>query len=220
MEAAKAAARTFVQNQPSTVQIGVVAFSSGGLLVQPPTDRQADVLAAIDRLAPEGDTSLGGGIFASLSAIAGEPLALPETALDEEPPQIGYFGSSVIVLLSDGENTSQPDPLAVAQLAADAGVQIFPIGIGSPEGTVVELDGFQVATALDEPLLQEIASLTNGSYFAAEDEADLEAIYDTIDLQLTIKGDKMEITSLVAGAALLLLLAGGALSMVWVGRVP
>ncbi|MDQ4078930.1 MAG: VWA domain-containing protein [Chloroflexota bacterium] len=222
MEAAKSAARTFVENQPPTIQIGVVAFSNGGLVIQPPTNVAADVVAAIDRLSPQGGTSLGHGIFTSLNAIAGERLALEEGTLEGnvQSLDIGYFGSAVIVLLSDGENTAQPDPLDVAQLSAEAGVRIFPIGIGSPEGAVIEIDGFSVATALDEALLQEVASLTNGTYFYAEDEADLQEIYDTIDLQLTIKGDKMEITSIIAGISLLLLLMGSALSMLWFGRVP
>lgn len=222
IEAAKAAARTFVDNQPETIQIGVVAFSNGGLVVQPPTNVEADVLAAIDRLSPEGGTSLGQGIFTSLNAIAGEPIGIEEEALDGDVASldIGHYGSSVVVFLSDGENTEQPDPRDVAQLAANAGVRIFPIGIGSPDGTVVEIDGFNVATALNEPLLQEIAGLTNGTYYYAEDESELEEIYDTIDVQLTIKGEKTEVTGIVAGISLLLLLAGSGLSMLWFGRVP
>lgn len=222
IEAAKVAARTFVENQPPTIQIGVVAFSNGGLVVQPPTNVQADVLEAIDRLSPEGGTSLGQGIFTSLNAIAGEPIALEEEPLDGDVGSldIGYFESSVIVLLSDGENTEQPDPLDVSQLAANAGVRIFPIGIGSPEGTVVEIEGFSVATVLNEAMLQDIAALTNGTYFYARDESDLQDIYDTIDLQLTIRGEKMEITAIIAGISLLLLLLGGAVSMLWFGRVP
>lgn len=222
MEAAKSAARTFVENKPSTIQIGVVAFSNGGLIIQSPTKVQGDVQAAIDRLSPSGGTSLGQGIFTSLNAIAEEPIGLDEEALqgDVESLDIGYFGSAVIILLSDGENTAQPDPLDMAQLAANAGVRIFPIGIGSPEGTVVEIDGFSVATVLDDALLQEIAALTNGTYLYAEDEDALQEIYETIDLQLTIKGDKMEITALIAGISLFLLLIGGALSILWFGRIP
>lgn len=222
MEAAKSAARGFVEKQPSTIQIGVVGFSNGGLIIQKPTNVQFDVQSAIDRLSPAGGTSLGQGIFTSLNAIAGKSIALSEEALegDLSTLDIGYFGSAVIVLLSDGENTSAPDPLDITQLAANAGVRIFPVGIGSPEGAVVEIDGFTVATLLDEALLQEIAGLTNGSYLYAEDEAALQEIYDTIDLQLTIKGEKMEITAIIAGISLLLLLVGGGLSMLWFGRVP
>jgi Ca-activated chloride channel family protein len=83
MAAAKAAARAFVENQPRTIMSGVVAFSNGGLVVEPPTNDQAAILAAIERLSPQGGTSLGQGIFAALNAIAGEALAIDEAALEE-----------------------------------------------------------------------------------------------------------------------------------------
>lgn len=222
MEAAKAAARAFVENQPSSVLVGVVAFSNGGLVVQPPTDVQADVLATIDRLSPQGGTSLGQGIFTALSAVAGEPVTLDEAALAEGIPRLemGELGSAVIVLLTDGENTGPPEPLEVAQVAAEAGVRIYPIGIGSSEGAVLEVDGFSILTQLNETPLQEIASLTNGAYYRAEDEAALQEIYENIDLRLVVRGDTMEITAIVAALGLLLWLVGGALSMFWLGRVP
>jgi Ca-activated chloride channel family protein len=222
MEAAKVAARTFVENQPRTVQIGVVAFSGGGLVVQPPTDDQAAVLATIDRLTPEGSTSLGQGIFTSLSAIAGEPLAIDEANLEEGPitTEIGYFPSAVIVTLTDGENTAPPEPLDIAQLAADAGVRIFPVGIGSPAGTVVDIEGFSIVSQLQEEALREIAGVTNGAYYLAQDAETLQEIYENIDLQLTVRGEQMEITAIVAGISTLLFLLGGALSLVWFGRVP
>jgi len=222
MEAAKAAARRFVENQPDTVDIGVVAFSDGGLVVQEPTDDQPAVLATIDRLSPQGATSIGHGIFSALNSIAGEALALDVGALEDgaRPVQIGSFGSAVILLLTDGENTESLDPLRIAQLAAEAGVRIYTVGIGSPEGIILEVDGFNVLTQLNEPVLEEIASLTNGAYYHAEDKAALQEIYENIDLQLTTKGEKMEITALLAGASLLFLLVGGALSLVWYGRIP
>lgn len=231
LAAAQAAAQTFVEAQPETVQIGVVAFSNGGLIVQPPTDDETAVLDTIARLTPQGGTSLGQGIFTALNAIAGEPIAIDVAALDSNllpddappdetvPPSIGHYPAAVIVLLSDGENTESPDPLTVAQLAATAGVRIYPIGIGHPAGTVLELDGFNVLTQLDEATLQEIASLTNGTYYHAADAATLQEIYQNIDLQLTIAGDKMEVTAVLAGISLVLFLLGGAMSMWWFGRV-
>lgn len=222
IEAAKAAARAFVENQPPTIQTGVVAFSNGGLVVQTPTDNQADVLATIDRLSPQGGTSLGQGIFTSLNAIAGKAITIDETSLEEgtQSIQIDDYSSAVIVLLTDGENTEPPDPLEIAQLAAEAGVRIYPVGIGSPEGAVVEVDGFSILTQLDETTLQQIANLTNGVYHHAEDEESLQEIYQNIDLQLTINEEKMEITSVVAGISMVLLLIGGLLSLFWFGRVP
>jgi Ca-activated chloride channel family protein len=222
IEAAKTAARLFVEEQPETVDIGVVAFSNGGLVVQQPTDDQPAILETIDRLSAQGSTSLAQGIFSSLNAIAGEAIAIEESMLEEEsqPIDIGYYPSAVVVLLTDGENTESLDPLQIAQLAAEAGVRIYPIGIGSPEGTILEIDGFNVLTQLNEAALQDIASLTNGAYYFADDEESLQEIYESIDLQLTISGEKMEITALLAGISLVFLLAGGALSLLWFGRAP
>ncbi|MFZ0546495.1 MAG: VWA domain-containing protein [Candidatus Promineifilaceae bacterium] len=223
MEAAKAAAQTFIEAQPPTVQVGIVAFSNGGLIVQQPTNITADLLAAVDRISPQGATSLGQGIFTSLNAIAGEPIEIDEETLQNEDLQsvdIGYYSSAVIVMLSDGEDTTGLDPLQAAQLAANAGVRIFPIGVGSTEGTVIDIDGYSVATVLDEAVLKDIANLTNGEYYYASDTADLEDIYNQIDLHLTIRGEKMEITSILAGVGLLMFLIGGGLSMVWFGRAP
>ncbi len=227
IEAAKEAARLFVANQPSTIRVGVVAFSSGGLIVQPPTHVQADLLNTIDRLTPQGGTSLGQGIFTALNAIAGEAIELDGAALEPgnlaesvAALKIDQFSSAVIVLLSDGENTELPDPLEIAQIAAEAGVRVYTVGIGSPAGALLELDGFNVVTQLNEVALQEIASLTNGSYYFAEDEEALRDIYQNIDLQLTIRGESMEVTSILAGISLLFMLVSGALSMLWFGRVP
>ncbi len=222
LDAAKAAARTFVENQPSTIRIGVVAFSNGGLVVQPPTEDQAAVLSTIERLSIQGGTSLGQGIFTSLNAIAGEALDVGELSTGEgvESLHIDDYSTAVIVMLTDGENTSNPEPLDIAQLAAEAGVRIYPIGIGSEEGTVLEIEGYNVLTRLDEAALQEIAQITNGSYFHAEDAESLNEIYDNIDLHLTVRDETMEITSIVAGIGMIFLLIGGLLSLLWFGRIP
>ena len=222
MDAAKEAALAFARDQPSSIRIGVVAFGDGGLVVQQPTNVKADIAAAIQRLSPQGGTSLGEGIMTSLGAIAGKPIQLDEAALqgDLTGVDIGYFGSAAVLLLSDGENTSQFDPLNAAQVAGNAGVRVFTIGVGSPDGTTVDLDGYKVATALNEPLLRDIATRTSASYFAAQDAPSLAKIYSTIDLKLTVKGDSVEVTALAAVTAFVLLLVGGGLSMLWFGRVP
>jgi len=222
MEAAKAAARVFVEGQPNTVQVGVVAFGNGGFVVQPPTDDQTAVLAAIDRLSPQGATSLGQGIFSALSAIAGEPILIDPAALEAGPPlpDIGSYPSAVVLLLTDGENTTSSDPLEIAQLAAEAGVRIYPVGIGTTEGAVLQIEGYNILTQLDETALQEIASVTNGSYYHADDGETLREIYEHVDLRLTVAGEKMEVTAILAGLSLLLFLIGGVLSLFWFGRVP
>jgi Ca-activated chloride channel family protein len=191
-------------------------------VVQPPTDDQTAVLATIDRLTPQGATSLGHGIFSALNAIAGEALSIDPEALEEGAPplEIDHVSSAVVLLLTDGENTSAADPLEIAQLAAEAGVRIYPVGIGSVEGSVLQIEGFSILSQLNETTLQEIASLTNGQYYHAEDEESLQEIYENVDLQLTISGEKMEVTSIFAGLSLLFLLIGGALSLLWLGRMP
>jgi Ca-activated chloride channel family protein len=221
MDAAKAAAEEFIEQQPGSIKIGVVAFNNGALITQQPTTVKADALASVDRLTPTGATSLGQGIFTALSAIAGKPLSLPPNASPEDVDNvdIGYYGSAAIVLLSDGENTSGPDAVAVAQLASTAGVHIYPIGIGSAQGTVLEINGFSVATALDEQALTQIASVTNGTYYNAQDAATLTQVYKNIDLRTVTDPKKTEVTALFAGISTLLLLVGGAVSMLWFGRL-
>jgi Ca-activated chloride channel homolog len=218
--AAKSAARTFVNRQPATVRVGVVAFSGSGLITQQPTNDRSRVLAAIDRLTPQGGTALARGLQTSLSAIAGKTVQLdsPDGSVEPQGQDLGFHGSAAVILLSDGENTVGPDPLDVADLASTAGVRIYPIGLGKPEGTVLEIDGFQVATALDEPLLRQIASTTDGRYFAAADEKALTRVYGSIDLAWVVKSEHVEITALLAGAAALLLLFGTGLSLAWFGR--
>jgi Ca-activated chloride channel family protein len=231
MEAAKAAAVEFVKRQPSTVQIGVVAFSDGGFTVQPPTNDQEKILASINRLVPQRGTSVGRGILASLETIAagkgeitqGEELNStgdPSPAPTPTPVPEGSYTSAVIVLLTDGENNASPDPLAAALTAADRGVRIYTVGIGSAAGTILEVNGFTVHTQLDEAALQQIAQLTDGAYFNAQNEEDLRKIYDDLTPQLVIKPEKMEVTSILAGASILILLIGGTFSLLWFSRLP
>ncbi len=221
MAAAKRAARGFVAAQPSSIRIGVVAFSDAGFVVQPPTRSRRDVLAAVNRLKASGGTALGRGILTSLGAVAGKTLTLDRAALERgaRQPDVRFLGSAAIVLLSDGDNTADLDPLALAPVAAQAGVRIFPIGLGSPNGAVVDINGFQVATALDANLLRGVARRSGGTYYAASDAASLRRVYDTIDLKLTVAERNTEITAIFAGAGVLLFLVAAALSMRWYGRV-
>ena len=229
MDAAKAAAKSFVERQPPGVVIGVVAFSSAGLSVQRPTSDQAAVLAAIDRLTPEQGTSLGQGILTSLNAIAtaeGNDTSgyytnrSPSPTPEPTPVPPGYHAPAAIVLVSDGENTDRPDPLAAAQQAANLGVRIDTVGIGSPAGATLDIDGFKIHTQLDEAALRQISDLTGGTYHPAADAATLTSVYDQLDLRLTVEPEKLEVTPLFAGAAVLFLVLGGIGSLVVLGRLP
>jgi Ca-activated chloride channel family protein len=229
MEAAKAVARDFVERQPPSVQLGVVAFSDGGLSVQAPTNDQEAVLASIDRLTPQRGTSLGQGILAALNTIAVDDAGqtpdldsslTPGPTTTPTPVPEGAYESAVIVLLTDGENTDAPDPLEAAQAAADRGVRIYTVGIGSAAGATLQINGFTVHTRLDEAMLQQISEIARGAYYRAENEEDLHSIYENLVTRLVIKPEKMEVTSIFAGASILVLLMGGTFSLLWFGRLP
>lgn len=229
IEAAKATALKFVDSQPDGVLVGVVAFSDNGLSVQVPTNDKAAVMAAITRLTPTRGTSLANGIDAALTTIAtaGKPPDInyysnvtPEPTATPTPVPQGVYSPAIIVLISDGENTQNPDPLQAAQAAADRGVRIYSIGVGTATGADLNIDGFMVHTQLDEGMLQQISQITNGTYYNAQSEQDLDKIYNNIRPQLVVKPEKMEVTSLFAGASILVLLIGGVFSLRWFSRLP
>lgn len=228
LEAAKAVAIDFVSRQPSTVKIGVVAFSESGLSVQIPTEDQTAIIDAIERLKPQRGTSLANGIVASLNTIANltgqEPIVGFEGADVPVPlngtPEISADQSAVIALLTDGENNMNPDPLAAAQLAADRGVRIHTIAVGSAEGTQLTVNGFTVFTKVDEATLRQISEMTQGTYFNAQTEDDLRDVYESIEPRLKIEEEAQEVTAVFAGVSILLLLVGGLLSLMWFSRVP
>ncbi len=227
MEAAKAAARAFVEKQPANIRIGVVAFSDGGLTVQPPGTDRKQTLDTIYRLVPRRGTSMGNGILAALNTIvvaAGDPPILNSSSPPSQPqaaPDIqGWYPSSVILLLSDGENTQEPDPIVAADLAADLGVRIYTIGVGKPEGAIINVEGFSIMTQLNEGVLQEISTSTGGQYYIAANEADLLRIYRDLEPKLAVRPEKIEVTALFAAAGFLIFLIASALSLLWFGRVP
>lgn len=221
--AAKIAAAAFVERQPGNIKIGVVAFSDEGLVVQRPTDDHVEITAAIKRLMPQTGTSLGHGILAALEddfpvlesdqSRDGQMETMPEVS-------IGAFAPRVIVLLTDGEDTTRSDPLEAAQMAIEQGVRVYTVGIGGAGGTTLEIDGFNVFTRLDENVLKDIAQLTEAEYYNAEDSDDLRSVYQNLDPKFVVRPEKMEITSILGGISMLVLLLGGAISLLWFGRIP
>jgi Ca-activated chloride channel family protein len=208
--------------------IGVVAFSDAGLAVQEPTSDQATVLAAIARLAPSRGTSLGQGILSALGAIAQAESDTPagyysnrSAAPTETPAPVppGSHDAATIVVLSDGENNERPDPMSAAQAAADRGIRILTVGVGTAAGTTLDLDGFKVQSALDEAALRQVSDLTAGTYTAAA-TLDPAAIYDQLAQHLVARNEAVELTALVAAAGLVLLLCATVLSLARTGRLP
>ena len=199
----------------------MVAFGDSAVTVLRPTNKQKDVIAAINRLSSSGGTSLGQGLFTSLSAIAGKPLTIDESALDSDA---GDGGHRLLRLVHDRAALGRREhdatrPAEVAEVASAAGVRVHTIGLGTEQGTVVQIDGFSVATALDADLLKRIAKVTDGTYHEAADadalDRDLQVDRPRVQAcQEATRGDRS-----FAAAGGLLLALGAALSIVWFGRV-
>ncbi|MBN2503688.1 MAG: VWA domain-containing protein [Anaerolineales bacterium] len=222
MEAAKAAAQVFIEQQPTNIKIGVVAFSDGGLVVQPPSEDRAAISATIERLVPQSGTSLGHGIIAALNAVTetadtenGEAESVEQVA----PLPRGTFSPTIFVLVTDGENTDLPDPIEAAQTAIEQGVRIYTVGVGTSAGTTLEIDGFNVYTQLNEDILKEIAALTEGEYYNAQSSDEVFNIYENLRPQFVIRPERTEITAVLTGISMLVLLIGGLLSLFWFGRI-
>jgi Ca-activated chloride channel family protein len=218
LAAAQEAAAGFVDDQPGSVDVGVVVFGEQALLTQAPTDDHGAALAAIKRATASGGTSLGQAILVALGTITGKPAALPADGAAPDTKTLGYWPSATIVIFSDGQDTGGPDAEAAAELAAAAGVRIQTVGVGTQKGGTVEVDGYQLATSLDEAELTGIAQVTGGAYHQAGDAAALAATTKSIDLRLTTKKEPVELTAPFAGAALLLLALGAFLGTRWHGR--
>jgi Ca-activated chloride channel family protein len=250
LQAAKAAAKAFIEEQPRDVRIGVVAFAASALLVQAPTFVREDLVAAIDRLATQRATAIGSGILVSLKTLfpdgdfeisgsrggmggrdgmnmggglGGVPLgAPPPKGGDKTPFQAvapGSNGTSVVILLTDGQATTGPDPVEAARKSAERGVRIFTVGLGSPEGTVVNFGGRSARVQLDEETLQKIADVTHGSYFRASSANDLKTIYKSLNTQLIMETKKTEITAFFCAAAAIFAILAAGLSLLWFNRI-
>lgn len=230
LEAAKAAARVFVEKQPQNVSIGIVSFSESASIVQAPTkDRQA-VVAAINRLAPQRRTAIGSGILTSLDAIfqdtstkpspsVSDPLTVPEPAPAPAPVALGSY-PAVIILLSDGASNTGPRPLEIIEQASNRGVRVYTVGLGSQEGTIIRADGFSIRVRLDEETLKSIAEQTGAQYSKAESETDLSDVYGDLGTRLVFKPQQTELTALFTAAAVIFLLIAGTLSLLWFHRLP
>lgn len=235
LEVAREVAHALVDERPDGVVIGVVAFSDAGLSVQDPSADEVEIRSAIDRLRPTLGTSLGQGMLVALEAIEqlerGAPPEYysnrsPAPSLVPEPVEPGSHDAAVIVLLTDGENTVPPEPVEAAWAAAEKGIRVHSVGLGTIEGADLEVDGFTIHTQLEEGLLDRVAGLTAGTYYTLDPEADEVAetfdpadVYATLGRQINTRGEPMEVTSLFAGAGLLLLLAGAATSLAGSGRL-
>jgi Ca-activated chloride channel family protein len=232
--AAQNAAKQFIAEQPENVRIGVVAFAGTATVAQAPTRNREDVVAAIDRFQLQRATAIGSGIIVSLAAIfpdqgidvgtitygaetprRGEKMAPPPP----KPVPPGSYSSAVIILLTDGQRTTGPDSIMAAKMAADRGVRVYTVGVGTPEGKIIGFEGWSMRVRLDEETLREIAKITNAEYFYAGNAVDLNKVYKALNARLVLERKKTEVTALFAALAALFAVVSAALSLAWFHRI-
>ncbi len=238
--AAQNAARTFINELPRHTRVGIVSFAGTAALVQPPTLSREDALAAIDRFQLQRGTATGSGIIVSLATLfpdggydvgsmtygreaqrSGSPLdAEPKKAApDFKPVAPGSYSQAAIILLSDGQRTTGPDPLEAAKRAAERGVRIYTVGIGTVDGEVITFEGWAFRARLDEEALKGVASITQGEYFYAANAEQLKKVYQTLTSRIVFQTKETEVSGLVSAAAALFALLAAFLSMLWFNRV-
>lgn len=244
IRAAQQAARVLLDDQPATVSVGVVAMAGTAAVAQAPSRSKDDVAAAIERLKPQGGTALGNGLLIALTALLPEATNDAERLMNDDTPQPrkpavsgnasspatsdsdtdavtpGSYGAGAIVVFSDGESNAGPGALQAAQLAATRGVRVYTVGVGTPEGVVLSVDGMSSRVRLDEKVLKQVADATGAEYFRLEDTAQLKKVYRALHARLAFdKRDQVEVTAFFTALGALLATMAGLLSLWWFGRV-
>ena len=244
--AAQAAARSFIEDLPRNVRLGIVSFAGTANVVQTPTENRDDLLAAIDRFQLQRATATGSGLLVSLAQL------LPDAGIDLEsvvfdsafsrygggaasldkprkdkkagrkdftPVAPGSYTSGAIILLSDGRRTTGPDPIEAAKLAADHGVRVYTVGFGTAEGGTIDgFEGWSFYVRLDEETLKQVAQITGAEYFYAGSAADLRKVYQNLNLKFGLERKDTEIGALFSAVAVVLLVIAAVLSMLWFHR--
>ena len=242
--ASQNAAKAFLADLPRHVRVGIVAFAGTAAVVQPPTLNREDLVAAIDKFQLQRGTAIGNGIVVSLSELfpdAGIDLnalqsgreRMRGTSIDQAlkdardgkkkepfvPVAPGSYTSAAIILLTDGQRTTGVDSLEAAKLAADRGVRIYTVGVGTVDGETIGFEGWSMRVKLDEETLKGIAKNTQAEYFYAGTAADLKKVYETLSSRLAVVKKETEVSALAALLAAALALLSAGLSLAWHQRV-
>lgn len=230
--AAQEAAKSFIAALPRHVRVGVISFAGTAAVVQAPTLSREDVVAAIDRFQLQRATAIGSGLLLSLatifpdegidvSQITGQRLMPWEVKPKKPftPVEPGSYSSAAIILLTDGQRTTGPDPLEAAKLAAEHGVKVYTVGIGTKAGEVIGFEGWSMRVRLDEDTLKAISTMTRANYFYAGTAEDLKQVYDNLSNHLVVETHETEVSSLFAACGALLAVLAAGLSLWWFGRV-
>jgi len=240
--AAQNAAKAFIAELPRNVRVGIVAFAGSAQIAQQPTQNREDLLTAIDSFQLQRGTATGNGIMLALAALfpqSGIDVAALATAprrgmrpqsLDDvtqqrddgappfTPVAPGSYTSAAIIMLTDGQRTTGVDPLDAAQWAADRGVRVYTVGVGTTAGETIDFMGWSMRVRLDEDTLKAVAQRTQAEYFHADSADALKAIYQTLGSQITTEKKETEISALLALLGAVLMLAAASLSLWWFGR--
>lgn len=240
MAAAQDAAKTFLREVPKRVHVGVVTFAGSAQVAQQATTDRASLIGAIDGIQMQFGTAIGSAIVVCLAELfpdhgidltamnfgprpGSTPLGEPPSRTGAAPPHApvapGSYDAAAIILLSDGRRTTGVDTLAAAQMAADRGVRIHVIGLGTPDGHAAMGDEMAIFLQLDEPTLRRVAQMTGGEYHHAATAEALRGVYRNLGSELQLRRRDTELTALLAASAAGLLVAGVAVSVFWFGRV-
>jgi Ca-activated chloride channel family protein len=236
--AAQNAAKAFIGELPRHVKVGIVAFAGSAQVAQLPTTNREDLITAIDRFQLQRATATGNAIVISLATLfpdQGIDLESMQSggsrqrgfSLDNEkkpkkdfqPVAPGSYPSAAIIMLTDGQRTTGVDPLDAAKMAADRGVRVYTVGIGTVDGETIGFEGWSMRVRLDEETLKQIAQKTSAEYFYAGTAHDLKKVYEALSSKLTVEKKETEISALFAMAAGALALLAAGLSLVWFNRI-
>jgi Ca-activated chloride channel homolog len=213
LDAAKSAASSFLDRLPERFRVGLASFSSTVRVLEEPTEDRDAVRTSLDSLEGDVGTALGDAILASVE--------LAPTSEEQERAGKPLFA---VLLLSDGANSTGSEPLAILDEAKEAGVPIYTIALGTPDGTVEITNDYgetqTYAVPPDPETLKRVAEETGGRFFEAPTEADLTAVYEEIGSQVSYEDEERELTAAFAGAGAVFLLIGVSLSALWFGRIP
>jgi Ca-activated chloride channel family protein len=239
--AAKAAAESFIQHQPANTQLGIVAFAGFAELVQPPTNDQSVLSAAVESLQTGARTAIGSGILKAIDAIAEVDKSVAPSIADDgstiapTPVPKGAYAPEIIVVLTDGVSNSGPQPLEAAQQAADRGIRVYTIGFGTATGSEFASCGQQFGgngfgggfggfgggggggfrRGIDEDTLRQVSDMTGGKYYSAESADQLNSVFRGLPTYLITKHQTTEITFAFAGLGALLAALAIGLSVLW-----
>jgi Ca-activated chloride channel family protein len=209
LDAARNAAKAFVDKVPDRLQVGVVAYRAVVDTVQPPTEDHDQVRRTLDGLLAEGGTATGDALASALQQ------------LQKVKGRNGKRAPAAILLLSDGRTTEGEDPVRVAGLARKLRIPVHTVALGSDGATIPSPSGLgRIPVPPDPDTLRAVARVTHGRAFTVDDAGQLSDVYRRLGSRLGSKRVNKQVTAGFAGGSALLLAGALLLSLRWAGRLP